>query len=99
MPPALAKPMDALLFKKYPGQQQVDLHCRVKVPGSWFAGGAAGALTAGEKKQHYVAVAMQFDERHVFEAAASPRARSTVERRYVCWYRREYESWVRESLV
>ena len=62
MPPANSKsPMDSLLFKKYPGQQQVDLHVRINVPGSWFSGGAAGGLTAVEKRDKYVSVAVEFD--------------------------------------
>ena len=31
---------------------------------SWFAGGAQGALTAGEKKEKYAAVAVQLDTVH-----------------------------------
>ena len=40
--------IDSLLFKKYPGQQQVDLKVRVNVPGSWFGAGAEGTLNAAE---------------------------------------------------
>ena len=46
---------------------------RIDIPGSWFAGGAAGGLTTTERREKYVSVAVQFDEKHVFEAASGRR--------------------------
>jgi len=55
-------------FRHYPGQQQVDLAVRIDVPGSWFGAGAEGTqVTAAERKDKYVAVASEYDEKHVFE--------------------------------
>ena len=73
MPPRKAAATPALvnmLFAKYPGQQQVDLSVKIDVPGSWFGAGGAGTLTAGERREKYEAVAVEYEEEHVFEAAA-----------------------------
>ena len=61
MPPAkkVVSPRKSIaghMFKEYPGQQQVDLKVKIEVPGSWFAAGAAGALTAGERRDKYDAI-------------------------------------------
>ena len=75
MPPVSSprKSITSLLFKQYPGQQQVDLACKINVPGSWFGGTSDGALTAGERREKYIAVAVEYNEKHVFEAAARGR--------------------------
>ena len=55
------KSITSLLFKQYPGQQQVDVACKIEVPGSWFAAGAAGGLSSAERKEKYEAVAMEYE--------------------------------------
>lgn len=57
----------AIVFKQYPGQQQVDLGVVVDVPGSWFGEGAAGILSAAERREKYKAVAVEYDAAHVFQ--------------------------------
>ena len=63
------KGIAGLLFKQYPGQQQVDLKVKIHIPGSWFGAGESGSLTASEKKEKYEAIAVQFEEKHVLEPA------------------------------
>ena len=38
------------LVKQYGGEGQVKLKVVVKIPGSWFGGGAEGSLSAGERR-------------------------------------------------
>ena len=63
--------LQALLFKRHPGQEQVDLNVKIEVPGSWFSAGELGGLTSAERKMKYVALAVQYEERHVFPASGS----------------------------
>ena len=65
------------LFTNYPGQQQVDLKVKVDVPGSWFAAGAAGGLTSGEKNERYEDIAVEFQEKHVFPPLPGGRKAAT----------------------
>ena len=37
------------IIKQYGGEEQVRLKVVIEVPGSWFGGGAEGALTAGDQ--------------------------------------------------
>lgn len=62
--------LDAFTFKQYPGQQQVDLKVKIKVPGSWFSKGAAGSLTLTERRDSYEAIAVEFDPAKRFRGAA-----------------------------
>ena len=41
------------LIKQYKGDEQVRKQVVIEVPGSWFSGGAQGALTTGERKEKY----------------------------------------------
>jgi len=91
MPPAKApaRPpgggIAAHCFKHHPGQQQVDLSVRIDVPGSWFSAGADGTLTAAEKKDKYVAVASEYEEKHVFEPSVGRRPAKVGQGiRFVC---------------
>jgi hypothetical protein len=70
MPVSPRKGIAGLLFKQYPGQQQVDLKVKVDIPGSWFSAGQSGGLTAAERKEKYESIAMEYEEKHVFEPAA-----------------------------
>ena len=38
--------MGDILFKQYPGQQQVELSVVIETPGSWFSGTSEGQLNA-----------------------------------------------------
>ena len=79
------KTIVGLLFKHYPGQQQVDLSTKVRIPGSWFSGGAEGGLSAAERKEHYDAIAVQYEKEHVFEAAQARKPAKTGEAiRFIC---------------
>jgi hypothetical protein len=93
MPPSKAgakpasprKSIASLLFKQYPGQQQVDLKVKIEVPGSWFGAGNAGGLQPAEKREKYDAVAMQFDEKHLFASAVARKpAKVGPAIRFVC---------------
>ena len=55
--------MDGFLevVKRYPGQQQVDRHVKVQVPGKHFP-----ALTTAEKRVFYSGEAAEYRERHDF---------------------------------
>ena len=57
----------ALTYKKYPGEQQVELSVKIDMPGSWFSGTAIGGLTTAEKKEKYVAMCVEYKEAYVFE--------------------------------
>ena len=46
--------LESLTYKKYPGQQQVDLSVRIDMPGNWFRGTALGGLSTAERKEKYV---------------------------------------------
>ena len=48
------------MIKQYPGQEQVDLSVEICVPGSWFSGTAIGALTAAERRESYLAQAVEY---------------------------------------
>ena len=61
------KAITSLLFKQYPGQQQVDLSVKVSIPGRWFGSGDAGGLSAAEKRDVYEAIATEYEAKHVFE--------------------------------
>jgi len=75
-----------MLFKHHAGQQQADLKVRIRVPGAWFGAGASGRLTATERRDAYDAVAVEYDERHVFEPAAG-RKPAVVKQalRFICF--------------
>ena len=63
----------------------MDLATRIDIPGSWFGATEAGALNAGEKCAKYVAVAVEFNAKHVFEQAGGRRAAKVGEAiRFVC---------------
>ena len=63
----------------------MDLATRIDIPGSWFGATEAGALNAGEKRSKYVAVAVEFNAKHVFEQAGGRRAAKVGEAiRFVC---------------
>ena len=61
------KQLPMQLFKQHPGQQQVDLSVKIEIPGSFFGSGSAGSLTAGERKEKYEAIAMEYNGAHIFE--------------------------------
>ncbi|KAL1530818.1 hypothetical protein AB1Y20_001714 [Prymnesium parvum] len=65
--------LEELVFKQYPGQQQVDLGVHIEVPGSWFADGAVGRLSAAERREKYMAVAVEYDAAHVFQGVRGRR--------------------------
>ena len=74
-----------LLFKQYPGQQQVDLKVKIGVPGSWFGAGAQGALTVTERQDRYEAVAVEYEEKHIFQPATGKKPAVVKEAiRFVC---------------
>ena len=50
-----------------PGPEQVALAAEVNVPGSWFTWDES---SRAERQEYYRAVALEFEERHVFEPAA-----------------------------
>lgn len=62
------------VIKQYDGQEQVDLKVEIEIPGSWFAGGAEGALTEGERREKYHAQAVEFAAVREFPGA-NPRAK------------------------
>jgi hypothetical protein len=85
MPVSPRKGIAGLLFKQYPGQQQVDLKVKVDIPGSWFSAGQSGGLTAAERKEKYESIAMEYEEKHVFEPAAGRKPALVKEGiRFVC---------------
>ena len=49
----------------------MDLATRIDIPGSWFGATEAGALNAGEKRSKYVAVAVEFNAKHVLSRPAA----------------------------
>ena len=53
--------------KQRPGPEQVALAAEVNVPGSWFTWDES---SRAERQEYYRAVALEFEERHVFEPAA-----------------------------
>ena len=57
----------SLTYKKYPGQEQVDMSVKIDVPGNWFSASSMGGLTSAEKKEKYVAVCVEYEALHVFE--------------------------------
>lgn len=69
-PPSPRRAITAHMYKQYPGQQQVDLSVKIDIPGSYFSAGSAGGLTAGERKEKYEAIAMEYEEEHILVAAA-----------------------------
>ena len=50
-----------------PGPEQVTLAAEVNVPGSWFTWDES---SRAERQEYYRAVALEFEERHVFDPAA-----------------------------
>lgn len=73
------------LIKQYDGQEQVDLKVEVEIPGSWFGGGSAGALTAGERREKYMAQAVEYAAVHEFPGVG-PRAKKVrcAGLRFIC---------------
>jgi hypothetical protein len=70
--PGAGRSLEAVGFeviKQYDGQEQVDLKVEIEIPGSWFGGGAEGALTAGERREKYLAQAVEFAAVHEFPGA------------------------------
>ena len=65
------KSIAAMLFKHYLSQQQVDLKVKIGIPGSWFGAGNSKALTATGKKERYEAIAVEYEENHIFEQICS----------------------------
>ena len=79
--------IQSLTFKKYPGQQQVDMQVVVDMPGIWFTSGPLGGLTAAERRVKYAAMAVEFDEAHVFEPEDKKKrkpARLAEALRFIC---------------
>ena len=75
----------SLLFKQYPGQQQVDLAVKISIPGSWFSAGASGQLSVAERRHSYEAIATRYEERHVFEPAVGRKPAKIKEGlRFIC---------------
>ncbi|KAL1499275.1 hypothetical protein AB1Y20_011485 [Prymnesium parvum] len=66
-----------LVFKQYPGQQQVDLGVQIEVPGSWFGEGSCGGLNAAERRERYTAIAVEYESAHVFQGSRGRRGSST----------------------
>lgn len=78
--------MEEFTFKRYPGDEQVEMHVRIEVPGSWFGDGANGSLSAGERREKYEAVAVEYDPNHVFKGTTKGRktARQAEAIRFIC---------------
>jgi hypothetical protein len=77
--------LQSFVFKKYPGDQQAQLKVKIEVPGKWFGAGEAGALSAGERREKYDAVACEYEEKHVFEAAQARKPAKVGEAiRFLC---------------
>ena len=77
--------LQSFVFKKYPGDQQAQLRVKIEVPGKWFGAGEAGALSAGERREKYDAVACEYEEKHVFEAAQARKPAKVGEAiRFLC---------------
>ena len=91
--PAAAEPAGArktrqlglVTYKRRPGPEQVTLSVQINVPGSWFARGAAGGLSAAERAEKYRATAVEYNERHVFEPGTRSRSAKVGEAiRFLC---------------
>ena len=69
--PAAAKQpaIAAFGYKRRPGPEQVKLRVEIDVPGNWFKN-----LTPAQRKEKYRATAVDYEERHVFEAASRGRS-------------------------
>ena len=50
---------------------EVDLKVKIGIPGSWFGAGNSKALTATGKKERYEAIAVEYEENHIFEQICS----------------------------
>ena len=70
-------------IKQYGGEEQVSLKVLVDIPGSWFGGGAAGSLTPGERKEKYMAQAIEYAPIHQFKKAGK-KATNEQGIRFVC---------------
>ena len=68
--------LESMAYKKYPGQQQVDLSVRVDIPGNWFQATSVGGLSTAERKEKYAAIAVEYDEAHLFEPEDRKRRKS-----------------------
>ena len=69
---------------QYPGQQQVDLKVEIEVPGSWFGGTAAGALTAAERRDKYKAQAVEAAAVHEFPGVRGAKKSKEAAIRFLC---------------
>lgn len=78
--------IESFTFKQYPGQEQVDLQVEIEVPGSWFSEGLSGSLSGGERREKYLAVAVEYDAAHVFKGTSKGRkaAKMAPAIRFVC---------------
>ena len=72
------------LVKQYGGEEQVKLKVVVKIPGSWFGGGAEGSLSAGERREYYEAQAVEYDAAHNFKKAGQKKASVQCAIRFLC---------------
>ena len=72
------------LVKQYGGEEQVKLKLVVKVPGSWFGGGAEGSMSASERREYYEAQAVEYDAAHSFKKAGHKKASVQQALRFLC---------------
>ena len=72
------------VITQYGGQEQVDLVVEIEVPGSWFGGGAEGSLTAAERREKYMAQAVEYAAVREFAATRGGKKSKEPGIRFLC---------------